>query len=127
MKRAVKQVYFPAALRRLKKALGVSKAREVAALLEMSETAFAQRKQRNAFPEREVIALAIRRPELALDTHYIFTGVLVDNLVSSQAAFYSAVREQLNPLRARNKPHYKLHVDGRLSRRVSKNFKQVAA
>lgn len=66
---------FSESLDRLKHQLRVSKDQEVAAALEMSKTAFSERKKRGSFPEREVLDLCKRRPELGLDSHFILTGI----------------------------------------------------
>lgn len=67
--------FFPEVLTRLKHALRVSKDQEVAQALELSKTAFSERKKRGAFPEKELRALAAKRPELGLDMNYILTGI----------------------------------------------------
>lgn len=66
---------FLEALARLKTQLRVGQDKEVAAYLGMSTTAFAERKKRESFPERELLSLKERRPELGLDIDYIFTGI----------------------------------------------------
>lgn len=68
---------------RLKHELRVSKDQEVAALLRLSKTAFSERKKRNSFPERELVALAKERPELKLDTHYVLTGERVEDVAAA--------------------------------------------
>lgn len=65
---------FVAALLRLKQQAGVSTDKEVAALLDMKETALNARKARDAFPEDKVWALAQRRPDLVIDPGYVITG-----------------------------------------------------
>ncbi|MDR0673321.1 MAG: helix-turn-helix domain containing protein [Zoogloeaceae bacterium] len=67
--------FFSDSAARLKYALRVSKDGEVAAALGLSKTAFAERKRRGAFPEKELHALAARRPDLALDVGYVLNGV----------------------------------------------------
>lgn len=67
--------FFPDSLARLKHALRVSKDQEVAQALELSKTAFSERKKRGAFPEKELRALAARRPELGIDVNYVLTGI----------------------------------------------------
>lgn len=66
---------FSDCLLRLKKALGVSKDIEIAEQLGLSKTAFAERKRRGAFPDRELRALVLKRPELRIDADYVLTGV----------------------------------------------------
>ncbi|MFM9881226.1 MAG: helix-turn-helix domain-containing protein [Burkholderiaceae bacterium] len=65
--------FFSDALSRLKHQLRVSKDQEVAALLGLSKTAFSERKKRGSFPEREVLELAKKRPDL--DAGYVLTGI----------------------------------------------------
>lgn len=59
---------------RLKRALGVSKDIEVAELLGFSKAAFSERKRRDAFPDRELRALAAKRPDLRIDVDFVLTG-----------------------------------------------------
>lgn len=66
--------FFPEVLTRLKHALRVSKDQEVAQALDLSKTAFSERKKRGAFPEKELRALAAKRPELGIDVDYVLTG-----------------------------------------------------
>lgn len=57
---------------RLKQELRVSNDKEVAAALGLGNTAWANRKKREAFPETELRALAASRPEI--DVNYVLTG-----------------------------------------------------
>lgn len=66
---------FSDLLLRLKHSLRVSKDQEVADFLGLSRTAFSERKKRNAFPEKELRALARQRPELGIDVEYVLTGI----------------------------------------------------
>lgn len=66
--------FFLSALNRLKEGLGVSKDKEVAEALGMEAKALNARKARHSFPEKELLALSARRPELALDVGYILGG-----------------------------------------------------
>lgn len=66
--------FFISALNRLKEGLGVSKDKEVAAALGMEAKALNARKARHSFPEKELLALSARRPELELDVGYILGG-----------------------------------------------------
>lgn len=59
---------------RLKTALSIPTNKELANILGLSETAFSERKKRNAFPVKELEALAGKRPDLNLDIEYILTG-----------------------------------------------------
>lgn len=65
---------FEDALKRLKHALRVSNDTEVANALGMTKTAFAERKRRGSFPDRQLLNLAASQPELGLDTAYILNG-----------------------------------------------------
>lgn len=65
---------FEQRLLRLKQALQVSEDQEVAVALGMTRAALSDRKRRGAFPEDKLLALATRRPELNLDTHYVLSG-----------------------------------------------------
>lgn len=65
---------FETALLRFKLQAGLRTDRDVADLLGMSEKAFGSRKRRGAFPEDKVLALAVRRPYLQIDAHYVLTG-----------------------------------------------------
>ena len=67
--------FFHARLARLKVALGVSKDKEVAEALGLGEKALNARKTRSSFPEKELYALAAKRPELGLDVDYVLTGI----------------------------------------------------
>ena len=70
-----KMNFFSDAMARLKYDLHVSKDTEVAALLGLSKTAFAERKRRGSFPEKELHFLAAKRPDLNLDVGYVMNGV----------------------------------------------------
>lgn len=70
---------FLNALNRLKEALGVSKDKQVADALGLSDKALNARKTRDSFPEMEVVALIARRPELKLDVSYVLTGERVSD------------------------------------------------
>lgn len=65
---------FDEVLGRLKACLNVWRDQDVARYLCFSASAFSERKRRNSFPEKELIALAQRRPELAIDVNYVLTG-----------------------------------------------------
>lgn len=67
--------FFSDQLDRLKYALRVSKDGEVGEALGLSKTAFAERKRRQSFPERELYELAAKRPELNIDVGYVLTGI----------------------------------------------------
>lgn len=86
---------FLLALGRLKEQIGLSKDKEVAEALGLGEKAFNARKARASFPEREVLALATSRPELALDVTYILTGERVSALTREQLAITAGVVAQM--------------------------------
>ncbi|MBE2242466.1 MAG: helix-turn-helix domain-containing protein [Burkholderiaceae bacterium] len=65
---------FDQQLLRLKQELRVSEDQQVAELLGMTKAGLSARKRRQSFPRTKVEALAAGRPELRLDTVYIFTG-----------------------------------------------------
>lgn len=66
---------FSEKLTRLKFALRVSKDSDVAEALDMKRPAFSERKKKDSFPDKEVFALAARRPELELEPQWIITGI----------------------------------------------------
>lgn len=70
----MQSTFFDQPLSRLKKALGVREDQEAALALGMSKAAFSARKTRGSFPEKELRALAQRRPELGIDVEYVLTG-----------------------------------------------------
>lgn len=63
---------FKEKLLRLKNELKISTDKEVAAVLGMKPTAFAERKKTNSFPDKQIFELAKERPELDID--YILLG-----------------------------------------------------
>lgn len=65
---------FEEIMSRLKHSLRVSKDQEVADAIGMKKAAFSSRKTRNAFPEKELRILAIKRPELGIDVDYVLHG-----------------------------------------------------
>lgn len=67
--------FFSEATLRLMQQLGVTKNKEVAEILGNSEKGWAARRRRNAFPEKDLRALAQQRPELGIDVNYVLTGV----------------------------------------------------
>lgn len=60
---------------RFKKAVGLSKDKEIAELLGLTPTALSERKKRQSIPIKEVLELAKNRPALELDTDWVITGV----------------------------------------------------
>lgn len=67
--------FFSECLARLKVALGKAKDKEVAEALGLGEKALNARKSRGSFPEKELYALAAKRPDLRLDVDYVLTGI----------------------------------------------------
>lgn len=67
-------IQFGAALLRLKERTGLQANKQIAELLGMKERAFVARKARESFPEKELYALAAKRPELDIDVTYVLTG-----------------------------------------------------
>ena len=82
---------------RLKHTLRVSKDGEVAAALGLSKTAFAERRRRGSFPEKELLALAAKHPELGIDTTYVLTGETAKEMAARWLANFPA---RLRNLRA---------------------------
>lgn len=60
---------------RLKYELRVSKDQEVAAFLGLTKSAYSERKSRNAFPTKDLLAALQMRPELGIDGGYVLTGI----------------------------------------------------
>lgn len=67
--------FFDEASLRLKQQLGMTQDKDVALALALSPRAWAGRKQNGAFPEKELYALAAKRPDLRLDVDYVLTGI----------------------------------------------------
>ena len=65
---------FTDIVNRLKTALSVSMDKDVAEYLNLTKSAFAERKRRGVFPEDALRLLELRHPELKLDVDYILTG-----------------------------------------------------
>ena len=66
--------FFEEATLRLKQQLKVSEDRQVAEFFGMTGKAWAARKRRDSFPEKELWALSAQRPDLNLDVDYILNG-----------------------------------------------------
>ena len=71
----MQSTFFDQQLFRLKEALTAHEDQEVAVALGMTKAAFSARKKRGVFPEKELYALAAKRPELGLDVDYVLTGI----------------------------------------------------
>ncbi|NMG48976.1 hypothetical protein GO613_12780 [Azoarcus communis] len=65
---------FRAQLDRLRTALAVREDQEVASMLGMTKAALSARKARGSFPEKELRALAQRRPDLSIDVEHVLSG-----------------------------------------------------
>lgn len=81
--------FFQETLLRLKSQLKVERDQEVAGMLGLTKSAFSERKKRGSFPEKEVLALAQKRPDIGLDLDFIFTG--------TRAASFEATAAQSTP------------------------------
>lgn len=66
--------FFAEATLRLKQQLKTTQDKEIALALGLSAQAWAGRKKRDNFPEKELRALAQRCPELGIDVEYVLTG-----------------------------------------------------
>lgn len=66
--------FFDEAALRLKQQLKVTEDKQVAEALGLSGNAWTMRKRRGSFPEKELRALAQRRPDLGVDVEYVLTG-----------------------------------------------------
>ena len=66
--------FFDEAALRLKQQLKVTEDKAAAEALGMSARAWAGRKERGSFPEKELRALAQQRPDLGIDVDYVLTG-----------------------------------------------------
>lgn len=85
---------FEEQLLRLKQAVKLTADQDVAALLGVTKAAFSDRKKRGSFPEDKLWALAKKRPELDLDTHYVLNGVTAKSAASQMLSnFGSRLRE----------------------------------
>ena len=67
--------FFDEATLRLKQQLKVTEDKQAAQALGLAANAWGMRKRRNAFPEKELYALAAKRPELGIDVDYVLTGI----------------------------------------------------
>jgi hypothetical protein len=77
--------FFEEAALRLKQQLKVSEDKQVAEAMGFSSRAWAGRKKRNSFPEKELWALAAQRPELKLDVGYVLNGARGSNATSDKS------------------------------------------
>jgi hypothetical protein len=67
--------YFEEVTLRLKQQLKMSEDKQVAGLLGFKPSAWALRKKRGSFPEKELWALVAQQPDLKLDVGYILNGI----------------------------------------------------
>lgn len=65
---------FTNIVNRLKTELSITMDKDVAEILGMSKSAFAERKRRGVFPENALRLLELERPDLKLDINYILSG-----------------------------------------------------
>ncbi|MDR2188926.1 MAG: helix-turn-helix domain containing protein [Azonexus sp.] len=72
--------FFEEAALRLKQQLKVTEDKGVAEFLGISASALNMRKKRGNFPEKELRALAQRRPELGIDVDYVLAGSVLTPL-----------------------------------------------
>jgi len=79
---------FRAQLDRLRTALAVREDQEVASMLEMTKAALSARKARGSFPEKELRALAQRRPDLGINVDFVLNGSMEDRRVNAAASVY---------------------------------------
>ena len=86
--------FFDEASLRLKQVLKVTEDQQLAAALGLAANAWAMRKKRGSFPEKELRALAQQRPDLKIDVDYVLAGVEArpDLLGVKQAAMAAAER-----------------------------------
>lgn len=66
--------FFKEIALRLKQELSLSQDKEIADMLGLSPRAWAGRKERGVFPEKELYALTAKRPDLNIDVSYVLTG-----------------------------------------------------
>jgi hypothetical protein len=67
--------FFDETTLRLKQQLKVTEDKQVAQALGLTGNAWTMRKRRGSFPEKELYALAAKRPELGLDVDLVLTGI----------------------------------------------------
>jgi hypothetical protein len=82
--------FFEEATLRLKQQLKVTEDKQAAEFLGLTQGAWTKRKKRGNFPEKELYALAAKRPELELDVLYILTGERQEGLDAMYEAFVLA-------------------------------------
>lgn len=75
---------FTNIVNRLKTELSVTMDKDVAEILGMSKSAFAERKRRGVFPENALRLLELERPDLKLDIDYILSGVREPNSTNNE-------------------------------------------
>lgn len=95
---------FKEKLLRLKNELKISTDKEIAAILDMKPTAFAERKKTESFPEKELFALAAKRPDLNLDMDYILLG-------HRREVFERMEQAALKDMPAAEDPMFNIHRD----------------
>jgi len=77
--------FFGEATLRLKQQLQTTQDKEVASTLGLSPQSWAGRKNRGNFPEKELYALAAKRPDLGIDVDWILGGGAVGPMSAAPA------------------------------------------
>lgn len=77
---------------RLKQQLKVTEDKQAAEALDLSAAAWTMRKKRENFPEKELYALAAKRPELNLDVSYVLSGVSANQVAAAVASVGSRIQ-----------------------------------
>lgn len=83
---------FESRLNRLKNELNLKTDKQVAEILDMKPTAFAERKSRGSFPEDELFVLKAKRPDLNINVEYILLGFDQQRLNDLQSAVERGVK-----------------------------------
>lgn len=83
---------FDQKMLRLKQCLNVTTDKEAAAAIGLSKTALAERKRRDAFPEKNVREAARDSPDLGIDVLYVLTGEREYPHPESQDQFIARMR-----------------------------------
>ena len=92
---------FSCFMDRLKSQVGLSKDREIAELIGLSITAFAERKRRDSIPIKDIFQLAKNRPELGLDPDWIVSGT--SKVIGTTSADEASLLQCYQLMNAQNK------------------------
>lgn len=87
---------FTDIVNRLKTVLSVTMDKDVAEILGMSKSAFAERKRRGVFPENALRLLELERPDLKLDINYILSGVRDPNNANNEEIVNAIKASEVN-------------------------------